>query len=251
MHSVEPVEDDRPYFYLVDRVTGIKSAFIAKAVFDMFIVAVLGALILITLPVLRVARGEVTRLTIGYAGFFALTGFSFLLFQASIIQMFAVFAGGPIYSLAVVLVAVLAGYSVGSLLADYLKPHRATFIAIGFAIAMVMLGLYAWLPDLLAFGISWALPGRLFVCGAITFCVSVLIGIPVPLAMTVVRAQHGSVVGWMWGVSSAFNVLGAMSFVPLTQVAGISFALLLVGLLYLIAGVSTSVTHLTLNGSGR
>ena len=77
------------------------------------------------------------------------------------------------------------------------------------------------------------------------------VGIPVPLAMTVVRAQHGSVVGWMWGVSSAFNVLGAMSFVPLTQVAGISFALQLVGLLYLIAGVSTSVTLLTLSSSGR
>jgi len=49
--------------------------------------------------------------------------------------------------------------------------------------------------------------------------------------------SHGSTVAWMWGVNSAFNVLGAMSFVPLTLTIGISNSLLIVAFLYMLANV--------------
>ncbi|MEE8307677.1 MAG: hypothetical protein V3R81_10460, partial [Gammaproteobacteria bacterium] len=243
---VEPVVDDRPYFYQTRWVTNVEAAFmqIQRPVLYMFFAALLGALVLIFLPLLRMQRRDVPRRSLVYAVFFAMTGFAFLLFQTTIIQLFTVFVGGPVYSLAVVLVAVLAGYSIGSGLANYLRPDSRTFIASGLILGGTLLGVYLFIPNIIDWAMPWSFPARLALCGVITFVVSVLTGIPVPLAMSAVRVQHGNVVGWMWGISSAFNVLGAMSFVPLTQIMGISFSVLLAGGLYLLASIGLSFTPL-------
>ena len=65
-----------------------------------------------------------------------------------------------------------------------------------------------------------------------------LTGIPVSLAMNNLRHQYAGVVSWMWGISSAFNALGALAFVPLAQNFGIAFMFQVVAVCYLVAVIA-------------
>jgi hypothetical protein len=132
---------------------------------------------------------------------------------------------------------VLAGYAGGSALVHRVAPRRAAFLAIGAALFAVFAAIYLLAPGATKALLGLPLAGRIAFCAAVTLAASVATGMPVPLAMTWVRARHGPVVGWMWGVSSAFNVLGGMSYVPLTHVLGIRNALLVAGALYLAAAL--------------
>src|SRR5262249_2071475 len=91
-----------------------------------------------------------------------------------------------------------------------------------------------------AFLIMFDLPVRILGCAALTLSASVGTGIPVALVMNHLRQKHGRLVAWMWGVSSAFNAIGAAAFIPMAQTWGISFMLLLVALLYALGALVVS-----------
>ena len=77
------------------------------------------------------------------------------------------------------------------------------------------------------------MPGRILLAGTVSLLTAVGVAIPVTLAMTIVRQRYGSAVGWMWGVNSAFNVLGGMAFVAMSLTLGIANVFLVVAMLYL------------------
>jgi hypothetical protein len=158
-----------------------------------------------------------------------------LLFEVSIIQLFSVFVGGPVYSLAVVLVSVLAGYSFGCLFASRLKPTRRVFLIVGGAIFAMLLGASYGLPPMLIalMPCDWLM--RILISAAAAFLMAFVVGIPVSLAMDAVKKDTaiGNTVPWMWGVSSGFNALGAACFVIITQSIGIASTLAVAAVLYL------------------
>jgi len=233
--SVEAVGDDRPFFYHIIKVQGVRSAFASPEVFTLFVAALLGATALALAPLLRVERRALSRRTLGYALFFAACGFSFLLFQTLIAQLFSVFVGGPVYTLAVVLVGVLGGYALGSLAAGLLPARPASFVGLAVGLACAFLALHAFLPGGLDGLRELGRGGRIAFCFGVVLLASMVTGMPVPLAMSILRERHGSLVGWMWGVNSAFNVIGAMCFVPISQLVGFRHGLLVVAALYAVA----------------
>jgi hypothetical protein len=156
-------------------------------------------------------------------------------FETGLIQTFVIFVGGPTYSLAFVLVSVLAGYALGSYQAGRLSRHPRTFLYLGLALLATLGATYFLLPPLLKQLMFLSHTQRIMVTVVLALLPSFLAGIPVALAMEGVRRQYGSVVAWMWSVNSALNVLAALIFVPLTLQTGISFAILLAGFLYLLA----------------
>lgn len=172
---------------------------------------------------------------IGHAAFFALCGFAFLLFEAAIIQMLSVFVGGPAYALAVVLVSVLGGYALGSRAAGRISGGPRVYTILGVTLCALMAAMALGLPALLRVASPLPFSGRVVVAAVVTLVPSVVVGIPVPLAMSELRDNHGDVVAWMWGVSSAFNVLGGMAFVPISQLWGITGAVVMVAVTYLFA----------------
>lgn len=172
-----------------------------------------------------------------HALFFALCGFAFLLFEVAIVQLFSVFVGGPVYAMAVVLVSVLVGYSIGCYIAGFL-PHRPlTFVVLGVGLCLLNAGLEMFLPSAISQMLALPFSARLVACAAITLTSSLAIGIPVPLAMEAIKRQSEDEVAWLWGISSAFNALGSASFVLISQRTGIAATLGIVAVLYLLAGV--------------
>ncbi len=238
--DVAPVTDDRPYFYQMGKGIHLmgSSIWASDAMLAIYVTFVF-VLILIFAPLLKTRPLKLSPPLVSSLGFFAFCGFGFLLFEVSIIQLFSVFVGGPIYSLAVVLVSVLAGYSMGCLLANSMRPQRSIFLIVGIAIFLMLLVASASLPGVLTslMSCNWTL--RIIISGLAAFLMSFIIGIPVSLAMEAIKRNESltHTVPWMWGVSSGFNALGSACFILISQRIGIAATLGVSAGLYLLATI--------------
>ncbi|MBX9669891.1 MAG: hypothetical protein K2X93_19860 [Candidatus Obscuribacterales bacterium] len=235
--DVNPVTDDKPYFYHVERAENwvLSSAWASTPIAATVSIA-LFALLLLLAPIKKM-KGRLTLRTAYHAFFFAVCGFAFLLFEVCIIQMFSVSVGGPMYSLAVVLVSVLGGYSIGAFVAGKLPIKPQTFFILAALLLLLNIGAWLGLPPFIE--ALWPLPfaGRIACCAAVTLLLSIATGIPVSLGMEAVKRKYPSEVAWLWGVNSAFNALGSVSFVLISQQIGIAATLAIVAVLYLIANI--------------
>jgi hypothetical protein len=236
-HEVVPVTDDKPYFYNSQKI----SSWMTLSLEMLLGTAIVLAAVLIFLPLVKACKSGLRFELLPYILFFALCGFAFFLFETATIQLFTVLVGGPLYALSLVLVCVLGGYALGSFIAQYIKPLPRNFLIIGGIIFIIFAALYAGIHPLNKMLMAFDLNIRCLGCGIITLLSSIATGIPVSLAMNRLREQHGNIVAWMWGVSSAFNALGAAAFVPISQNFGISFILLLVATLYGSAAIMLAI----------
>ncbi len=237
-YKLTPVTDDKPYFYQNARAQGLVGSFrwVGETMLAVYLTLAL-ALILSLAPVLVSRSVKVSKSSIPHLFFFALSGFAFLLFEVAVIQLFSIFVGGPTYSLAVVLVAVLAGYSVGCFIANTLPLRPLTFWAAGGSLVLLLALGYFFLPSTLLYLMPLPWASRIVCCVILTFIVSVLTGIPVSLGMEAIKRTEGNVVSWMWAVSSAFNALGSATYVFISQTTGISATLVVSAVFYLLATI--------------
>jgi spermidine synthase len=235
-----PVTDDKPYFY---QFTNQDPNFwvlnqTAKVPLILIIVALIGSTILVLYPFSQSGRINIPKPILWSGIYFAISGFAFLLYETAIIQMFSIFVGGPIHALGTILVAVLAGYSFGSWCASIMKvPERRTFLFYAGGLFLLFLVLYAVVPLTTHSLLFCPLLYRNIICGLLVSAVSACIGLVVSSAMNIVRNEYKYVVSWMWGVSSVFNGLGSLFFVPVTQSTGIASCLLFVAGAFLCANL--------------
>jgi SAM-dependent methyltransferase len=232
--DVRPSTDERPYFYFVGPnkqtwLGAIDGAFVypQPAVRWMFLCALLASVALVIAPILvrrkKLEGGDESarKQVLMALPFFALSGFAFMLVENVAFLNLTLFVGGPLYSLSIVLPSVLIGYAFGSLATEKYLVHSTRSYAI--IVVLFVLGalLYAatvryGLPHLI--GTSWWL--RVVVSILITLPLGALLGVPVPWYMSSLKAKDARSLAWMWAVSSAFNVLGSMLFVPICFAMG-------------------------------
>jgi hypothetical protein len=237
--NIEPASDDKPYFYQIDR---SESWFFSNNYAYTPMVAVilvfLFSLFLIFVPMTRISREKLSLSILGYALFFATCGFAFLFFEVAIVQLFTVFVGGPAYALAVVLVSVLIGYSIGCYIVSRLQPRPSTFYAIGAMLFAINMGAFLFLPQTITALLFLDFPARLASCAAITLFLACIAGLPVPLAMESAKTAYNREIAWFWGVNCAFNALGAACFPLISYQIGIKASLVIVAVLYLLANLA-------------
>src|SRR5205814_10020318 len=80
------------------------------------------ALAIVPAVVLRRRKVDITR-SLRALPFFVLSGFGFILTENAMFMRLTLFVGGPLYSLSVVLPAILLGYGLGSLVASRSIPR--------------------------------------------------------------------------------------------------------------------------------
>jgi hypothetical protein len=232
--EVTPVTDDKPYFYKFEKL----NQYLELTSSALVVFALIVAGLIVALPIGRMPRRDMRAEIIPYILFFACCGFAFFLFETMIIQMLSIVVGGPIYALSVVLVCVLAGYAVGSFFAQYLKPTPTTIGLLGVILCLVFVGLAVTIHPIIHAILPLSLPWRIFVCAVVTTLVAFVTGVPVSLTMQHLREKWGSIVAWMWGISSASNGLGAISFVPIARIIGISHIGYIIAALYLLGAIA-------------
>ncbi|MBC7999412.1 MAG: hypothetical protein IAF58_15785 [Leptolyngbya sp.] len=234
--NVVPSTDDKPYFYQIARIQSLIGSYrwVSETTLAVYITLAI-ALFLALAPIVKLRSKVVSKTVLTELAFFATSGFAFLLFEVAIIQLCSIFVGGPTYSLAVVLVAVLGGYSLGSFISGLIPIKRSSFVIAGAGLCVMLIAAFAGLANLLTSLMSLPFEARIVVCAAITFAMSVVTGIPVSLGMEAVKRRDSSLVPWMWGVSSSFNALGSAVFTFLGQAIGINAILAVSATLYLLA----------------
>jgi hypothetical protein len=235
-YNLVPSTDDKPYFYQIARNQSIIGSYrwVSETTLAVYITLAI-TLILSFAPIVKLGTKVISTTVVAELLFFATSGFAFLLFEVAVIQLCSIFVGGPTYSLAVVLVAVLGGYSVGALIAGRVPIRRSSFLIAGAGLCVMLLAAFAGLAHLLTSLMSLSFEARVCLCAVITFAMSVVTGIPVSLGMEAVKRKNATLVPWMWGVSSGFNALGSAVFTFLGQAIGINAILAVAGALYLIA----------------
>ncbi len=245
--DLRPATDERPYFYFVGSnraawIDALDGAFVfpQKAIRWMFAVALVASLALALAPAFvrktREASARGGHQVLRALPFFALSGFGFMVAENVAFLNLTLIVGGPLYSLSIVLPAVLIGYAVGSLLTEryIVRLKNSLLWVLGIYVvgaALYVLVVHNGLPLLI--GTSWAF--RVVVSALVTLPLGALLGIPVPWYMQSLKESDSRSLAWMWSVSSAFNVIGSMSFVPICYALGRTQTMILAAVLYLAA----------------
>lgn len=172
--------------------------------------------------------------------YFAGLGIGFMALEMALLQKFVFFLGHPVYALAVVLFSILLFSGIGSNYTEQIQVERATTALRWIVIGMcVLVAIYlAVLPALLYQFLGLAVPIKIGISVILLAPLSVLMGMPLPLGIKVIRPSAADLIPWAWGVNGAMSVLGSVLAVSLAINMGYN-ALLVFGVgVYIVASLS-------------
>lgn len=225
--DVSPVSDDRPFFFDMidpirslfrsDRQTWDNIYFFQRFVEIRMLHELLGATLVLVLVFLaaplvfrlRDVRG--VRRPVSTIGYFICLGLGFIGIEISLMQRFALFLEHPVYSLVVFLASILLWSGVGSARSKKLAPNWRAHAPRRALLLVVVLGIYG----LAAAPLTRSLIGlplglKMVIAALLAFPPAYLMGMMFPLGIAAIRERAEQLVPWVWGLNSAFSVVGGV-----------------------------------------
>jgi hypothetical protein len=242
--ALEPVSDDRPFFY---HVLHWRDVFGRQKIFWFFpgssvgLIMLLAMLIqsvvvgaaLVLLPLRRAGAGALPR---GEAAAFLLyllgLGLGFLLVEISFVQKYVLFLGYPTHSLSVTLFSLLVFAALGSALSRRFwgRPRRFLTGLLTLTIALVVVETLA-LPPLRDRMLALPLAVRLGVTVLLQLPLGTCLGMFFPTGIQLLQQREYRLVPWAWAVNGVGSVTASVLAVMLGMSIGFS------GVAYVAAGV--------------
>lgn len=254
--NVRPVTDDKPFFFqnwklanifkpkvipndvvYFNNIRGRSAVFV---IFSLFIQSIVLVFFLIFFPLKKLK----TQLKESKNWFFPLFYFSalgagFMFLEMALIQKTILFLGHPIYSLAVVIPALLFGVAIGSLFSSKInfKQQRLTMVALIF----IILGLaFALSGDYLNFLLGWNLKTVITVIFIITGGLGFFAGSPFPSGINRL-SQVRHFIPLAWAINGGFSVIGSILAVILAMLFGFNMVMILSTVFYFLAFILITV----------
>ena len=249
VYDLHALTNQRPYFaaYLrpaslpgvLDRLDLLQDEWGYLLVWATLIIACCAGAFLIALPALFGWRGLLARCP-GKAGtllYFACLGAGYIMVEVGLISHFILALSNATVSATVLITGMLVFSGFGSLAAErYLDVARRVMPYIFVAIATLLIGYGLMIDRALEWVGSLSYGWRLPCCFLLILPPAFLMGMPMPLGMTwLARLGKEQMFLWAWGVNGCMSVIGAALVPILATSFGLSSALLLAGLLYLLA----------------
>ena len=249
VYDLHALTNQRPYFaaYLrpaslpgvLDRLDLLQDEWGYLLVWATLIIACCAGAFLIALPALFGWRGLFARCP-GKAGtllYFACLGAGYIMVEVVLISHFILALSNATVSATVLITGMLVFSGCGSLAAErYLDVARRVMPYIFVAIATLLIGYGLMIDRALDWVGSLPYGWRLPCCFLLILPPAFLMGMPMPLGMTwLARLGKEQMFLWAWGVNGCMSVIGAALVPILATSFGLSSALLLAGLLYLLA----------------
>jgi predicted membrane-bound spermidine synthase len=248
--DVRPPIDDRPFFFNTLKISNIASylwrrqqveafrAYNLDAVFILFMLlgmAILALLAFVFLPLVRgVGRSQPMQSRDGIISgsnllYFIWVGLGFILVEIVLIQRFHLYLGHPIYSLAVILVSLLAFSGLGSAWTRRWPHDHAKFqiIASCAAVTLVVIAFEALWSVFVDHTLGLPLSSRIALAVASLMPVGICMGMPYPLALRAISVEHSEAVPWIWAINAAASVLGSILAFSLAMAVGFRWVLLI------------------------
>jgi hypothetical protein len=199
---------------------------------------VLSALfILLPLAKLRLeVRESVPRFAI--VGYFSMLGLAFVLAELMFIQKHMIFLGGPTYSLAISLFAILVSSGLGAFATKRIRIDSPRIVAgIVLAVVVLLAGYNFYLRDVLPHLLDLGFGQRVVVAVLALGPVSFLMGMPFPLGIRMLAEMAPNMIPWAWGCNACMTVIGSVTSVVLAMNWGFFAALNAAAACYLIASI--------------
>ena len=159
-----------------------------------------------------------------------------MLIEVSLLQRFVLLLGHPVYSLTVTLFSLLLGTGVGAAISRRLRGaglKRATALAIG-AIAILAVASVGVVTPLVQWAIFYSRTTRIAIAVAALVPFGMVLGIPMPAGISLLRARAPQMVTWAWGMNGALSVFGATLAIFIAMNWGFGVTLLAASASYLI-----------------
>jgi spermidine synthase len=241
--DVRPTTDDRPFFFHTTKLEHqFATAFGRSMLFGnglsalMTLMAISAGLVtLFVIAPLVVAGGRPGRGWMPWLAYFGSLGAGFMLLEVAILQRFVLLLGHPVYSLTVTLFSLLLGTAIGAAWSRRMTGpavKRAAIAAVA-AIALAGVSLAFGLAPIIDWGIPLTRSGRIAMAVGLLVPLGVLLGVPMPSGLRLLREQRASLVTWAWGINGALSVVGATLAIFVAMNWGFSAALELSAAIYL------------------
>jgi len=250
LFDMRPVTDNRPYYtaYLKPRMIGSVLDELERVSAEWGYLLLWGTLlqslvfgaVVIAVPLVLRCRELTcgTAKTWGVLAYFACLGLGYMLVEMFLIQRFVLFLADPIYSVSLVICALLILSGLGSLYSDRFAADRSRGMRLAVGAVVVTLALYAVvLPPLLRGMLALPLPLKMLISVVLIAPVGFFLGFPFPSGLSALSRSRPGMLPWAWGLNGALSVTGAVlgrltaiSF-GFPAVLGVSAALYVVALL--------------------
>ncbi|HEX4346087.1 MAG TPA: hypothetical protein VHZ73_00855 [Vicinamibacterales bacterium] len=249
--DIRPTTDDRPFFF---HTTKLKNQFDVAFGKTMLFGNGLSALmtlmgisvalvVLFVIGPLVVAGGDRPRGWPVWLVYFGALGAGFMLIEVSLLQRFVLLLGHPVYSLTVTLFSLLLGTGLGAAWSRTFSDASLKRTALLSLASVALIGVVALVAasPLIEWAIPFSRPVRIALAVVVLVPVGMLLGLPMPAGIRLLRARAPQMVTWAWGINGALSVLGATVAIFIAMNWGFGVTLLcasatyVVGLLALIA----------------
>lgn len=230
--KVHPVTDDSPFFLSFEK--PIPTIVIVLVYVSLIIVA---AFILGPLIWLRKQPAEKTNLkTWSVVLYFASLGMGFILIELSLLQKFILLLGNPTTTFAILLFTILIASGIGSQISTRLVQYNTRNLLFIIAGILVVGALYVvFLPEVIYSVIAEEFEIKVIISVGLLFPIGLLMGMPLPTVMRLLKSHKPTRVPWMWAINGSFSVLGAVLSVAIGILYGSSYAMILGISIYFIA----------------
>jgi hypothetical protein len=238
--------DNRPFFFNFVRPSGLLSRDLQaspvlkasveanRVLLAVLVISLALSVLFVLLPLLF--RGDApaikSRLFSGYLAYFGLLGLGFMLIEIPLIQRLNLYLGSPTYALAVVLLTILLGSSIGSLATSRISQNEAAGHLPRRLVALVLVGLalLLLLPLILRVTQAWTFGLRVVVTIATLGPAGFFMGQPFPLGVKWATQRAPGVVPWLWAINGTMSVVGS-SLAIILALAASFHAVMLAGIL--------------------
>jgi hypothetical protein len=233
--NIAPCTDDSPYFYNVSR-WGPGELYGLLGGVIVWCIAVVG----VPLVRRRVRGVRVSGTAVWFPLFTAIAaGAGFMILEISLLQRLVLWLGGPTTSLAILLAILLAGMGIGSMIVRAFDAQRRGKLL---AVAVVLIAAAGVLHNVYSSVVLQqfmhsAFVVRLLITGMLLLPLAVVLGVPFPLALQVLRVENRGVIPWFYAVNCSFSVLGSIIAIVISVVWGFGCAFGVGLVCYLLLGI--------------
>jgi hypothetical protein len=256
--DIRPMHDYRPYYtgYLkmgriftyLDQVQDVSEDWGYLLLLGILAQAIVLGLLIILMPVAGRWRElfKHRRGTVGVIFYFACLGLGYMMVEVFLIQRLVFILTNPIYSVSIVITAMLILSGIGNLVASRLSKSRKIVVRVACGAIVAMLLFYIFgLSQVLNEVRSESMFVRILVAVAAISPCAFFMGMPFPNGLDALSEHRPGLLPWAWGMNGGLSVAGTALAWILTAAAGFNVLLTVVIVVYAAVGLLFTVTELS------
>ena len=253
--NIEPVTDDRPYFFQFFKWSTFAEWWslrqrggmaLLDAGYPVLLATLLQALVfsvvLILLPLMAGRKKQKVfppgENLLAIFSYFLLVGLAFIMIEIAFIQQLLLFLSHPVFSIAAAIAAFLFFAGLGSLWAKHRHRNSRDGALPCIAVAAIALCYLFLLPELFSALLSLPIAVKATIALICIAPLAFFMGMPFPLGLDRVEKANRTWLPWCWGINGCASVISAVMSMLLASHFGFSATVLLAVALYLLAFVA-------------